>query len=593
MRKKAYFYKPLLLVLTVFAGCVRSDPEPTPDPPEDQPLSGLTVDEARAFFDSRTQQLTRSDGDDRPLSAFPVQEIVPDWSDSSPSQNERLACVDVAAETGSVFRILRRQPDGSMYQVRAYGKLLVVKSRQTDSLALYMRYIVPDRIYADAYDGDLSGLFANCDERCDYSGLEIYTTLDGAIAAVASYYEGELLGRIFMGDPEFSPAERDRRLRRLMKGVFIHPELMARTRMQVEWDFEGKQCFYDSTGALYYVVKIGGDYYATMDFDGVFPPCNNGRIGDDGGGGSSGGSTGGNTGPGGPGLPVGPGGPDGPGGGAGGGGGGGGSHNGNGDEDDGESEKGDDDEGDGNGKLPPRVIKDPYNLFNPPIFIDPIPYNPPDIPQDPKDPKEPEKPDDPEKKKPCADSLAMEANPLSEMKISDDNRSWKSNTWGYVRVDKNGNGRFHDGLDLKGVQGETHVYAMFGGTVIKIVSDQPMPDLDGNYPDDYSNDKNPAGNRITIETRLPDGRMIQVSYWHLEVKEKNEYTQKLFFGKEVKAGEIIGVVGRTGNAYNMKAHLHLKTYNVGTNKKEDSVNNPFLYLYTKFDPETGSVVRDC
>lgn len=599
MRKKSYFYTVLLFAAACTA-CARSEPEPAPDLLEGQSACGLTVDEARAFFDNQAQQSTRAAGDDRMLSAFPVSEVVPDWSDSRPSQNERLACVDVPAETGSVFRILRRQPDGTMYAVRAYGKLLVAKSLQTDSLALYMRYVVPDRLYADAYDGDLSDLFANCDARCDYSGLEIYTTLDGALVAVASYYEGELTGRVFLGDPALSATERDRRLRRLMRGVYIHPEMTVKTRMEGDWDFHGWQCFYDSTGTLYYVVNIGGENYATMDFDGVFPPCNNGQVDDSGGGGSGGGGggspkdpIGGDNGPGPHPGPGGPGGPDLPGGGGGSGGNGNGDGNGDNDGNDGDGENEDD------FVPPPRTIIEPdppvhRDPLNPGRYfiIDPIPYDPIIFPRpvQPEEPDEPDKPEDPDKEKPCADSLAMEANPLTKMKISDDNGGWKKNIWGKVR--KNGL-KFHDGIDLSGEQGRTLVYAMFSGKIVKIVSDQPLPDMDGNYPENYQNDKNPAGNRITIESELPDGRVIQVSYWHLDIKENNPYTQSLRWGMKVTAGQVIGVVGRTGNAYNMKAHLHLKTYVVGTDKKEDSVNNPFRYLYTRFDPQSGNITRDC
>ena len=39
-------------------------------------------------------------------------------------------------------------------------------------------------------------------------------------------------------------------------------------------------------------------------------------------------------------------------------------------------------------------------------------------------------------------------------------------------------------------------------------------------------------------------------------------------------------------------HLHLKTYVKGT-ERDDATNNPFGFLYTKFDSEDGNVIRDC
>lgn len=197
----------------------------------------------------------------------------------------------------------------------------------------------------------------------------------------------------------------------------------------------------------------------------------------------------------------------------------------------------------------------------------------------------PKRPD----KKPCFDNDTGEANPLLNMKISTDNKGWKSNTWGYVRYSGT---KFHDGLDLLGQPGVTVVYSMYGGTVTRVVSGQPNKINNKDYPFDYSGDKNPAGNRITIETVLPDGKTIQVSYWYLDVKGKNPYTQRLKVGDTVNQGQAIGVVGNTGNAFGMLPHLHLKTHIKNTDNKNNSINNPYGYLYTKFDPNTNVINDD-
>lgn len=583
MKQMPSFIYPFFLAMIALAGCAPSEPEHASE--QLRPNDGLTVAEARDFFENKVRRLTRSDGNEDVPGVFAAGEIVPDWSNAEMSANERMRCVDVAAETDSEFRILRRREDGSMYEVRAYGKLLIVKSAETDSLAAFMRYVVPDEIYTDYYDGDLSDLFANCDERLDYCGLEIYTALDGAIVAAASYYEGRLLDRVFLGDPRFSRVELDRRLRYLLRGVFIHRSMLGMTRSS-DFDFGGRSCFVDSTGTTYFVKYIDGVGYATMDFDNELGGCQDGKIVDPGenGGGSGGGSNGGNTGGDNPGRGTGPGigGPD-PGGPGFGGGGGSGGSNGN-------------DNGNEAGPkpdLPYNPAPDSVVLIEKPepqfprypfIWIDPIPFDPitPGIIPEPD-------PDEPEEKKPCADSLNYEANPLLEMHISDDNASWKSNTWGYVR---NKGAKFHDGLDLKGVEGETLVYAMYEGKVTHVISDQPLRVKD-KYPLNYKGDKNGAGNRITIESIISDGRVMYVSYWHLEVRENNSYTQQFSKGSYVKKGQVIGVVGRSGNAFNMKAHLHVKTYVLGTDVEQDSRNNPFKYIYTKFDPVTGEIIRDC
>lgn len=212
------------------------------------------------------------------------------------------------------------------------------------------------------------------------------------------------------------------------------------------------------------------------------------------------------------------------------------------------------------------------------------------LPLPPLRPEEPESPQQPEEKKPCRDNAANEANPLLEMEISTDNTSWKSNTWGYVR---NRGTKFHDGLDLIGEPGVTPVYAMYSGKVIRVVSQQPNKINEKEYPSGYTGDDNDAGNRVTIETQLPNGRTIRVSYWHLDIAANNPYTQTLKYGSFVEQGQIIGIVGKTGNAIGGLPHLHIKTYIVGTDAKKDPINNPFNYLYTKFSPESGKTTRDC
>ncbi len=165
-----------------------------------------------------------------PTGPFVVENVLPDWEGAEQSSNKRIACVDVPAQTGSEFLIKRRRADGTFYGVRAYGKLLVVKSMQTDSLSTYMRYLVPDEIYATFYDGDLSNLFANCEDRGDYCGLELYTTLDGAVVAAARYYEGTLLASVFICDTRMSEFERSWRLRNLLAGVYINRRIVGPTR---------------------------------------------------------------------------------------------------------------------------------------------------------------------------------------------------------------------------------------------------------------------------------------------------------------------------------------------------------------------------
>ena len=271
MQKSCRYFLVCVIAAGLFA-CVR-EPHEASSGSSPQRSSRLSVDEARAFFEKNLSSDVTRASDAVPTGPFVVENVLPDWEGAEQSSNKRIACVDVPAQTGSEFLIKRRRTDGTFYGVRAYGKLLVVKSMQTDSLSTYMRYLVPDEIYATFYDGDLSNLFANCEDRGDYCGLELYTTLDGAVVAAARYYEGTLLASVFICDTRMSEFERSWRLRNLLAGFYINRRIVGPTRMTDDWDFGGKTCFYDSRGTLYYVDYIDGVGYATVDVDGTRGPC--------------------------------------------------------------------------------------------------------------------------------------------------------------------------------------------------------------------------------------------------------------------------------------------------------------------------------
>lgn len=198
---------------------------------------------------------------------------------------------------------------------------------------------------------------------------------------------------------------------------------------------------------------------------------------------------------------------------------------------------------------------------------------------------------------PCYNLEQNEVDPFKGATISKDNESWKKNVFGWTRDNGTGPGtKFHDGIDLIGQSGITPIQAMHPGEVIRIVTGQPdkIDDGQGNmiYPPEYKGDKNKAGNRITIRSTLPDGRTTNIFYWHLDIKDRNPYTQRLKVGDRIERGQVIGILGHTGNGNKDYPHLHLKFQFSGTNS-QDSTNNPETYLYTKFNSETGEVTREC
>lgn len=198
---------------------------------------------------------------------------------------------------------------------------------------------------------------------------------------------------------------------------------------------------------------------------------------------------------------------------------------------------------------------------------------------------------------PCYDLLNNEVDPFKGATISKDNDSWKKNVFGWNRDNGTGPGtKFHDGIDLIGQSGITPIQAMHPGTVERVVTGQPdkIKDAKGRmvYPSGYKGDKDGAGNRLTIRSTMPDGRQVDIFYWHLDIKDRNPYTHRLKAGDKIERGQVIGILGHTGNSNKDYPHLHLRIQFEGT-AREDSINNPEAFLYTKFSSETGEVTRDC
>lgn len=168
-------------------------------------------------------------------------------------------------------------------------------------------------------------------------------------------------------------------------------------------------------------------------------------------------------------------------------------------------------------------------------------------------------------KRPCWDSETGTANPLVEMELAPTNKAATNLLGSTFGMTRNNRTTYHRGLDLYADPG-TPIYSMFDGLVGgPYVTEQPLRNDDGKFPDNYSGDKNAAGNRIYINSTV-NGKNISVGYWHLMENSPvaiNPRTGMPFkVGDAVFQGELIAYAGRTGNAYNVdNPHLHLSVKN--------------------------------
>ena len=188
----------------------------------------------------------------------------------------------------------------------------------------------------------------------------------------------------------------------------------------------------------------------------------------------------------------------------------------------------------------------------------------------------------------CIDAANNKANPLRVMKLAPPRGSLPiAATYGKTRRDNAGNIITHNGIDLHAQIGSP-VYSMFNGTVGKVISNQvnrifgglnDKKDTIWTYPEGDIGDDNAAGNRLYVKSKI-DGNNIEIGYWHLLSKNTdngpiaiNPRTGIPFKeGDTVYQGEIIGYAGYIGNANKSVPHLHL---NLSENNES---TNPANYL---------------
>lgn len=162
-----------------------------------------SVAKARAFYD-QASTTTRSVVESGPL--MPGDYSL-DWEQAEVSLDSLLSSVDVPIEMQyRYYRYLQHETD-SVELVPIYSKLVVVKEHPTLLEGCYIRYMMPARSMIRAYpDFDYDALL-NSRPKTDFTGVSVYTDLNGWPMCVAYYYEGELLFDAFLFDKAHSPEE--------------------------------------------------------------------------------------------------------------------------------------------------------------------------------------------------------------------------------------------------------------------------------------------------------------------------------------------------------------------------------------------------
>ena len=87
---------------------------------------------------------------------------------------------------------------GKVYQTKCWHKLVVVKDPKSGSMGCFIAFFIPDRAYALSHGGDIGRVLTNGEEMGSYSGVKIYTTLEGRRVRVNRYENGKKVEGIYI-----------------------------------------------------------------------------------------------------------------------------------------------------------------------------------------------------------------------------------------------------------------------------------------------------------------------------------------------------------------------------------------------------------
>lgn len=177
----------------------------------------MSVAEARRYFE-RVAAPTRAGSEEGTLM---LGTYMPDWSLATVSAGEVLSSTDVPVR--GEFRYFRYRIDeyGEPRFTPIYHKLVVVKDSRSGVMSSYLRFYVPDPDYAAGRTADDYDRLLNSGSKGDFTGLAVYTSLDGFPVHAVRYAGGACQAEAFLYDKSRTEAENAARLGEMLDGLSV------------------------------------------------------------------------------------------------------------------------------------------------------------------------------------------------------------------------------------------------------------------------------------------------------------------------------------------------------------------------------------
>jgi len=248
----------------------------------------ITVKEAKATYEA---QLLESSGISKSRSGdltmthfnFNIGAITPDWKHSRTSHTDKMECMDTPLLDAEFAYRAIYPGDGKKFEKRTtyfYPKLVTMRPVGSEKAYSYIVFFIPSYDYSAKCKNGFSGKLLNAyEEQGDFSGVKVWTTLEGIPVSVSRYLDGHSIANMSLNG-SLTTEEYVRRLKRAT-GMFgkikvqrgHKDELNSLTKSVEDGDFSLIYLYdiwwADFTGQLY--IYLFGQWYMLLP-DGNFWP---------------------------------------------------------------------------------------------------------------------------------------------------------------------------------------------------------------------------------------------------------------------------------------------------------------------------------
>ena len=162
----------------------------------------LSLNEAREIYEKHNALIaTKSQASPNNFFQRNVAGLL--WDKAKSSSNEKNSCVDIPILSDYIYGAFLKDAKGKMYISKCYHSITVLKTKKNNKFYVYNHFYFPEESLANEdigkYDDNLYRNYTNNEKKTEFSGIEVFSTLDGKIVTVNKYISGKIIEKSFIG----------------------------------------------------------------------------------------------------------------------------------------------------------------------------------------------------------------------------------------------------------------------------------------------------------------------------------------------------------------------------------------------------------